>query len=74
MTGRMILNVCIICNTHTHKHTTAYTHTHMHTYVYSRDKSVWVWECVGDGEDDFECVAVLHGHSQDVKMVAWHPR
>ena len=29
----------------------------------SRDKSVWVWENV-DGEDDYECVAVLHGHSQ----------
>ncbi len=29
----------------------------------SRDKSVWVWENV-DGEDDYECVAVLLGHSQ----------
>ena len=29
----------------------------------SRDKSVWVWENA-DGEDDYECVAVLHGHSQ----------
>ena len=33
-----------------------------------------MWECIGDEDDDFECVAVLHGHSQDVKMVAWHPR
>ena len=22
---------------------------------------------------DFECAAVLHGHSQDVKQVCWHP-
>ena len=25
-------------------------------------------------DDEFECVAVLHGHTQDVKMVAWHPQ
>ena len=26
-----------------------------------------------DGEDDFECLSVLHGHSQDVKQVKFHP-
>lgn len=46
----------------------------------SRDKSVWVWEVPtgggigGDpGISDFECIAVLQGHTQDVKMVRWHP-
>ena len=24
-------------------------------------------------ENDFECIAVLSGHSQDVKMVKFHP-
>lgn len=37
----------------------------------SRDKSVWVWESVGPSE--FECLAVLMEHTQDVKMVSWHP-
>jgi WD40 repeat protein len=36
----------------------------------SRDKSVWLWERVADG---FECLEVLHGHSQDVKNVKWCP-
>lgn len=36
----------------------------------SRDKSVWVWALE---QDDYECLEVLHGHSQDVKSVAWHP-
>lgn len=36
-----------------------------------RDKSVWIWEMEAD--DDFECVAVLQEHSQDVKAVVWHP-
>ena len=26
-----------------------------------------------DGDRDFECAAVLTGHSQDVKSVAFHP-
>lgn len=47
--------------------------SHLTCHLHSRDKSVWVWEEVKDEEDDFECVAVLHGHSQDVKMVEWHP-
>ena len=37
----------------------------------SRDKSVWVWEEMDD--DNFEVVAVLQEHTQDVKHVAWHP-
>lgn len=37
----------------------------------SRDKSVWIWEVLPGNE--FECVSVLQGHSQDVKMVKWHP-
>jgi len=46
----------------------------------SRDKSIWIWEAmrgdsVGNEGDlvDFDCVAVLHGHSQDVKCARWHP-
>ena len=39
-----------------------------------RDKTVWIWE-VGDAEEcEFDCVAILTGHSQDVKSVTWHPR
>ncbi|KAF3930766.1 Coronin-1A [Dactylellina cionopaga] len=37
----------------------------------SRDKSVWIWEEM-DG-DNYETIAVLQEHSQDVKMVVWHP-
>lgn len=36
-----------------------------------RDKSVWIWEVQPGNE--FECVSVLQGHTQDVKMVQWHP-
>ena len=42
-----------------------------------RDKSVWIWECFlpgtvgGSGDGDFECLAVLNGHSGDVKCVAF---
>ncbi|KAI8873676.1 WD40 repeat-like protein [Ramicandelaber brevisporus] len=36
----------------------------------SRDKSVWIWEAI-DG--DFEVLSVLQEHTQDVKMVVWHP-
>jgi WD40 repeat protein len=32
---------------------------------------VWIWEL--QPGNDFECVAVLNGHSQDVKCVTWHP-
>jgi len=37
----------------------------------SRDKTVWIWEMEGDNE--FECVSVCTGHTQDVKTVKWHP-
>lgn len=38
----------------------------------SRDKSVWIWECLGDGE--YETISVLMGqHTQDVKCLAWYP-
>ena len=36
----------------------------------SRDKSVWLWETSDDF--DYDCGAVLNGHSQDVKMVKWN--
>ena len=36
-----------------------------------RDKTVWIWESFPG--DDFECVDVKQGHTQDVKMVAWQP-
>jgi len=39
----------------------------------SRDKSVWIWE-MEEADHDFECVAVLNGHSQDVKQVQFHPK
>ena len=32
---------------------------------------LWVW--AADGKYDFECAAVLTGHSQDVKSVVFHP-
>lgn len=40
-----------------------------------RDKSVWIWERLGDTttDDEYECVAVLTDHTQDVKCVRWHP-
>lgn len=48
-----------------------------------RDKTVWIWE-VNPGADDpltgddahdldFECLAVLAEHTQDVKSIAFHP-
>jgi WD40 repeat protein len=39
----------------------------------SRDKSIWIWEDLEDGDNNFETVAVLQEHSADVKCVAWHP-
>ena len=52
----------------------------------SRDKNVWLWEALTDGADagrggntladdvdEFECAAVLYGHTQDVKHVRFHP-
>lgn len=28
---------------------------------------------IATSEGEFECLAVLHGHAQDVKSVMWHP-
>lgn len=39
----------------------------------SRDKSIWIWEDLDDGDNNFETVAVLQEHSGDVKCVSWHP-
>jgi WD40 repeat protein len=39
----------------------------------SRDKSIWIWEDLDDGDDNFETVAVMQEHDGDVKCVAWHP-
>lgn len=45
-----------------------------------RDRTVWVWavesrdQDVGEDEEmDFECLAVLQEHEQDIKCMAWHP-
>ena len=44
-----------------------------------RDKSVWIWDSFlpgtggGGGGGEFECIAVLHGHSGDVKWVEFAP-
>ncbi|CAK0792917.1 unnamed protein product, partial [Prorocentrum cordatum] len=37
----------------------------------SRDKSVFIYEVSKDFE--YDCVALLQSHTQDVKMVRWHP-
>lgn len=39
----------------------------------ARDKSIWIWEDLDDGDNNFETVAVLQEHSGDVKSVSWHP-
>ncbi|ODV88517.1 hypothetical protein CANCADRAFT_28621 [Tortispora caseinolytica NRRL Y-17796] len=41
----------------------------------SRDRSVWVWEVFSEEESDleFDCVAVLQEHTQDVKRLAFSP-
>ena len=40
----------------------------------SRDKQIWIYEADEDEDElDFSCLAVLSGHSQDVKYVKWHP-
>ncbi|KAL4914185.1 WD40-repeat-containing domain protein [Aspergillus aurantiobrunneus] len=39
----------------------------------SRDKSIWIWEDLDDGDNNFETVAVMQEHEGDVKCVAWHP-
>ncbi|OJD19258.1 hypothetical protein AJ78_00788 [Emergomyces pasteurianus Ep9510] len=39
----------------------------------SRDKSIWIWEDLDDGDNNFETVAVMQEHTGDVKWVAWHP-
>ena len=37
-----------------------------------RDKSVWIWDA-NTPDEDFECLAVLMDHSQDVKHVTFSP-
>lgn len=39
----------------------------------ARDKSIWIWEDLDDGDNNFETVAVMQEHSGDVKCVCWHP-
>ncbi|KAJ5281913.1 hypothetical protein N7478_007285 [Penicillium angulare] len=39
----------------------------------ARDKSIWIWEDLDDGDNNFETVAVMQEHAGDVKCVAWHP-
>lgn len=39
----------------------------------ARDKSIWIWEDLDDGDNNFETVAVMQEHGGDVKSVAWHP-
>ncbi|OJJ49531.1 hypothetical protein ASPZODRAFT_128007 [Penicilliopsis zonata CBS 506.65] len=39
----------------------------------SRDKSIWIWEDLEDGDNNFETVAVMQEHGGDVKCVSWHP-
>lgn len=37
-----------------------------------RDKTVWIW-AMEEEDEDFECLAVLQEHEQDVKCLTWHP-
>ncbi|KAJ5533622.1 hypothetical protein N7513_000124 [Penicillium frequentans] len=39
----------------------------------ARDKSIWIWEDLDDGDNNFETVAVMQEHAGDVKCVSWHP-
>lgn len=39
----------------------------------ARDKSIWIWEDLDDGDNNFETVAVMQEHGGDVKCVSWHP-
>lgn len=32
---------------------------------------MWIWEAQPGNQ--YECASVLQGHTQDVKMVKWHP-
>ena len=51
-----------------------------------RDKAIWIWECVlpmapngktgtasARGVTEFECIAILHGHTGDVKSIVFGP-
>ena len=34
-------------------------------------RQIWVYDA--EDTDEYECVALLQSHSQDVKSVRWHP-
>ncbi|KAA8518580.1 hypothetical protein F0562_016054 [Nyssa sinensis] len=68
----MVLNVCPLWRVMKMK-SKACLGMHLGTLLATsgRDKSVCIWEVLPGNE--FECVSVLQGHTQDVKMVQWHP-
>ncbi|KAL9654659.1 hypothetical protein ABK040_006721 [Willaertia magna] len=39
-----------------------------------RDKTVWIWDAIDQITfNDFDCISVCSGHTQDVKYVLFHP-